>query len=126
MNQYFFLFCPLNISLGGLNDLYLNIETIQNELLKSPKLTGQWEKKLRDIEQGKYNAQVFLKEMETLVTTVVKEVKNRQSVNRFSEADMQLRKQIDTPNCPKCKTGKILKGKDRKNLRNTLKTTRET
>ncbi len=87
------------------------IETIQNELLKSPKLTGQWEKKLRDIEQGKYNAQVFLKEMETLVTTVVKEVKNRQSVNRFSEADMKVRKKIDTPNCPKCKTGKILKGK---------------
>ena len=87
------------------------IETIQNELLKSPKLTGQWEKKLRDIEQGKYNAQVFLKEMETLVTTVVKEVKNRQSVNRFSEADMKVRKKIDTPNCPKCNTGKILKGK---------------
>ena len=87
------------------------IETIQNELLKSPKLTGQWEKKLRDIEQGKYNAQVFLKEMETLVTTVVKEVKNRQSVNRFSEAYMKVRKKIDTPNCPKCKTGKILKGK---------------
>ena len=87
------------------------IDTIQNELLKSPKLTGQWEKKLRDIEQGKYNAQVFLKEMETLVTTVVKEVKNRQSVNRFSEADMKVRKKIDTPNCPKCNTGKILKGK---------------
>ncbi|PDH47583.1 MAG: hypothetical protein CND86_03535, partial [Bacteroidetes bacterium MED-G21] len=63
------------------------------------------------IEQGKYNAQVFLKEMETLVTTVVKEVKNRQSVNRFSEADIKVRKKIDTPNCPKCKTGKILKGK---------------
>ena len=87
------------------------IDTIQNELLKSPKLTGQWEKKLRDIEQGKYNAQVFLKEMEALVTTVVKEVKNRQSVNRFSEADMKVRKKIDTPNCPKCNTGKILKGK---------------
>jgi len=87
------------------------IDTIQNELLKSPKLTGQWEKKLRDIEQGKYNAQVFLKEMENLVTTVVKEVKNRQSVNRFSEADMKVRKKIDTPNCPKCNTGKILKGK---------------
>ena len=87
------------------------IDTIQNELLKSPKLTGQWEKKLRDIEQGKYNAQVFLKEMETLVTTVVKEVKNRQSVNRFSEAYIKVRKKIDTPNCPKCKTGKILKGK---------------
>ena len=87
------------------------IDTIQNELLKSPKLTGQWEKKLRDIEQGKYNAQVFLKEMEALVTTVVKEVKNLQSVNRFSEADMKVHEKIVTPNCPKCETGKILKGK---------------
>ena len=83
------------------------IDTIQNELLKSPKLTGQWEKKLRDIEQGKYNAQVFLKEMEALVTTLVKEVKNQQSVNRFSEADMKVRKKIDTPNCPKCKLEKF-------------------
>lgn len=87
------------------------IDTIQNELLKSPKLTGQWEKKLRDIEQGNYNAQVFLKEMEGLVTKVVKDVKNRQSVNRFSTSDMKVRKKIDTPTCPKCKTGNILKGK---------------
>jgi len=87
------------------------IDTIQNELLKSPKLTGQWEKKLRDIEQGAYDAKVFLKEMEALVSTVVKDVKNRQSVSRFSEADMKLRKKIETPTCPKCKTGKILKGK---------------
>lgn len=87
------------------------IDTIQNELLKSPKLTGQWEKKLRDIEQGNYNAQVFLKEMEGLVTKVVKDVKNQQSVNRFSTADMKVRKKIDTPTCPKCKTGNILKGK---------------
>jgi DNA topoisomerase-3 len=87
------------------------IDTIQNELLKSPKLTGQWEKKLRDIEQGTYDAKVFLKEMEALVITIVKDVKNRQSVSRFSEADMKLRKKIETPTCPKCKTGKILKGK---------------
>jgi DNA topoisomerase-3 len=87
------------------------IDTIQNELLKSPKLTGQWEKKLRDIEQGTYDAKVFLKEMETLVSTVVKDVKNRQSVSRFNKADMKLSKNVETPTCPKCKTGKILKGK---------------
>jgi len=87
------------------------IDTIQNELLKSPKLTGQWEKKLRDIEQGTYDPTVFLKEMEALVSTVVKDVKNRQSVNRFSEADMKLQKKVETPSCPKCKTGGILKGK---------------
>lgn len=87
------------------------IDTIQNELLKSPKLTGQWEKKLRDIEQGNYDAKVFLKEMEGLVSTVVKDVKTRQSVNRFSEADTKLQKKEVTPTCPKCKNGSILKGK---------------
>lgn len=87
------------------------IDTIQNELLKSPKLTGQWEKKLRDIEQGNYDYKVFLKEMESLVSTVVKDVKNRQSVSRFSEADTKLQKKVAAPSCPKCKTGKMLKGK---------------
>lgn len=68
-------------------------------------------KKLRDIEQGKYNAQVFLKEMEALVKTIVKKEKNRQSVNRFSEDDMKVRKKIYTPKCTECETGKILKVK---------------
>ena len=31
------------------------IDTIQNDLLKSAELTGQWEKKLRMIEEGTYN-----------------------------------------------------------------------
>jgi len=87
------------------------IDTIQNELLKSPKLTGQWEKKLRDIEQGTYDPKVFLKEMENLVSTVVNDVKNRQSVNRFSEADAKLQRKVEIPSCPKCTIGKILKGK---------------
>jgi DNA topoisomerase-3 len=87
------------------------IDTIQNELLKSPKLTGQWEKKLRDIEQGTYDYKVFLKEMEALVTTVVKDVKNRQSVNRFREVDVKIKKQTAATICPKCKQGTILKGK---------------
>ena len=87
------------------------IDTIQNELLKSPKLTGQWEKKLRDIEQGTYDYKVFLKEMEALVTTVVKDVKNRQSVSRFRETDSKIIKNTLLPVCPKCKTGQILKGK---------------
>ena len=87
------------------------IDTIQNELLKSPKLTGQWEKKLRDIEQGSYDYKVFLKEMEALVTTVVKDVKNRQSVSRFSEASAKIKKITPLPICPKCNEGQILKGK---------------
>lgn len=88
------------------------IDTIQNELLKSPKLTGQWEKKLRDIEQGVYDANIFLKEMEGLVSTVVKDVKNQSSVNRFKEADQKFRKKEELVRCPKCISGTIIKGKN--------------
>ena len=87
------------------------IDTIQNELLKSPKLTGQWEKKLRDIEQGNYDPKVFLKEMEALVANVVKDVKNRQSVSRFREVDVKIKKLTAATICPECKQGTILKGK---------------
>ena len=33
------------------------IDTIEDELLKVPKLTGEWEQKLRKIEKGEYEAQ---------------------------------------------------------------------
>jgi DNA topoisomerase-3 len=58
------------------------IETIQNELLKSVELTGQWEKKLRLIENGEYDVKLFLEEMKTMVSEVVQEVKqeNRQLI----------------------------------------------
>lgn len=50
------------------------ISLIRNELLKSAELTGQWEKKLRDIEKREYNAQEFINEMKALVTEVVNDV----------------------------------------------------
>ena len=50
------------------------IALIRNELLKSAELTGQWEKKLRDIEKREYNAQEFINEMKGLVTEVVNDV----------------------------------------------------
>ena len=50
------------------------IALIRNELLKSAELTGQWEKKLRDIEKREYNAQEFINEMKGLVTQVVNDV----------------------------------------------------
>ena len=43
------------------------IDTIQNELLKSAELTGTWEKQLKDIEKGDYNASLFIKNMKQLV-----------------------------------------------------------
>ena len=50
------------------------IDTIRNELLKSCELTGIWEKKLRDIEHGKYDAALFIKELKEQVTTIVHDV----------------------------------------------------
>ena len=47
------------------------INTIQEELLKSAELTGLWEKKLRQIERGTYEARTFLEELKLMVHQVV-------------------------------------------------------
>ena len=44
------------------------ISLIREDLLKSAELTGIWEKKLREIEQHKYEARQFLDEMKQMVT----------------------------------------------------------
>ena len=56
---------PTGIELIGL---------IRNELLKSAELTGQWEKKLRDIEKRQYEAKVFIEELKVMLGEVVKDV----------------------------------------------------
>ena len=48
------------------------IDTIHEELLKSPELTGQWEHKLRGIEQGSYEAAAFLTELKEMVARIVR------------------------------------------------------
>ena len=50
------------------------IATIKNELLKSAELTGQWEKKLRDIEKRQYEAKTFIEELKVMLTSVVNDV----------------------------------------------------
>ncbi len=52
------------------------IATINEELLKSAKLTGIWENKLRRIEMGDYSARQFLDELKSLITKIVSDVKN--------------------------------------------------
>lgn len=47
------------------------IATIHEELLKSAELTGMWEKKLRMIESGTYQASAFLDELKSMVRTIV-------------------------------------------------------
>ncbi len=50
------------------------IGVIQEELLKSAELTGQWEKKLRDIEAHKYSATQFIDELKQMTLQVVQSV----------------------------------------------------
>ncbi len=51
------------------------IAVIKNELLKSPELTGQWEKKLRYIEKKQYNPTKFVNEMKSMISQIVHEVR---------------------------------------------------
>jgi DNA topoisomerase-3 len=50
------------------------INTIHEKLLTSVELTGQWEKKLRDIEHHKYDAQTFINELKVQVSRIVYDV----------------------------------------------------
>lgn len=55
------------------------INIIQVELLKSAELTGLWEKKLRQIEKGTYEARTFMEELKQLVHEIVIRVLSDQS-----------------------------------------------
>ena len=59
------------------------IGTIRNELLKSAELTGQWEKKLRDIEKRQYEAKTFIEELKAMLGEVVRDVLSDNSVSRI-------------------------------------------
>ena len=52
------------------------IDTIENPLLKSAELTGQWEKKIRLIELGDYNTTYFINEMKKMTSDLVTEVRS--------------------------------------------------
>ncbi len=97
------------------------IDTIKNDLLKSPELTGQWEKKLRDIEKGDYQASQFKDEMFRMVTDLCHEVKYDRESSKIelakepskSSKAKRTRKKVDVSEltCPKCNKGSILTGK---------------
>jgi DNA topoisomerase-3 len=97
------------------------IDTIQNELLKSAELTGTWEKQLKDIERGAYSVNRFISNMKKMVEHLVYEVRSETkranisytSSNKQKEQKNQARKVkgISLKVCPKCKQGKLLKGK---------------
>ena len=73
------------------------IHTIISPLLKSAELTGLWEKKLREIERGDFQAQQFLDELKQMTAEVVYEVK-------ADKAGMR---------CPICGKGMIIRGRTR-------------
>ena len=101
------------------------IATINEELLKSAKLTGLWENKLRRIERGEYSPSAFIDELKTLIRDIVMNVLNDNSLRRINveqenkpEKKSQ-KKRASSPRitkleqiiCPKCGKGHILKGK---------------
>lgn len=96
------------------------IGLIQNQLLKSAELTGQWEKQLKEIEDGSYSPVQFIHEMKKMVYELVVEVKKEPSAvlanpnqekTKKSKAKPKSASANDDLSCPKCKQGKLLKGK---------------
>ncbi|NCB69673.1 MAG: DNA topoisomerase III [Bacteroidia bacterium] len=85
------------------------ILTIQEELLKSAELTGLWERKLRQIEKGEYEARAFLDELKEMVRTIVLNVKtdNRTLGQVMAQPVVHPVQEV----CPLCGKGVILKGK---------------
>ncbi|MBP6610482.1 MAG: DNA topoisomerase 3 [Paludibacter sp.] len=91
------------------------ILTISEELLKSAELTGLWEKKLRQVEKGTYQAKDFLDELKEMVREVVFNVKseNRSQatiIQQMAAATASI-DHIAGSKCPECGAGTLLKGK---------------
>ena len=99
------------------------IDTIDDELLKSPELTGEWEFKLRKIERGEYDAGAFKNELIEMVTALTKKVINQKS-KVFSHAEEMVINEVkesvprkstiiiwENETCPKCKEIQLMKGK---------------
>jgi len=96
------------------------IDIIQSEQLKSAELTGQWEKQLKEIEKGTFNAGTFIKNMKKMVDNLVYEVRSEKitaNIYHTETAKPAVKKNtvisggISSEKCPKCKKGNMLKGK---------------
>lgn len=92
------------------------IDLIHEELLKSPELTGIWEKKLRDIEHQKYDATQFIDELKQQVTDIVNEVMHDTTNRRVTVlTDAELKKvkspKAETASKPKAAKAKTTKAK---------------
>ena len=106
------------------------IGTIKNQLLTSAELTGQWEKRLKEIELGAYSPKPFIQDMKQMVEELVTEVRMEKNVKRFSAAANSNTSKSSKPKrsskkstksskssasmkCPQCNQGTVVKGKTR-------------
>ncbi len=94
------------------------IDTIRNKLLISAELTGRWEKQLKEIEKGAFNAATFIKNMKYMVEQLVYEVRMEKVhanisyiTTKKTKKEVKRTKEITSERCPKCQKGTILKGK---------------
>ena len=102
------------------------IATINEELLKSAKLTGLWENKLRRIERGEYKAADFIAELKSMVEEIVinvlsdnssrkieiiEEEKKSSRAKSKSQGERKRITKFEQITCPKCGKGHILKGR---------------
>lgn len=112
------------------------IASINEELLKSAKLTGLWENKLRRIERGEYSAAEFIQELKVLINQIVINVLSDNSRSKIfvdnapkktggDDTGDGVKVNSDKPTkpraprtrkfeqieCPICNQGHILKGK---------------
>lgn len=109
------------------------IATISDELLKSAKLTGLWENKLRRIERGEYSAHEFIDELKQQINEIVLNVLNDNTSRRITiepdnkKSETRTRRKTEAADttkktrtavvrkfeqivCPKCGRGHIVKG----------------
>ncbi|MDN5481266.1 MAG: DNA topoisomerase, partial [Chryseobacterium sp.] len=101
------------------------IDTIEDELLKSPELTGEWESKLRKIESGEYEANQFKEELIQMVTELTEKVvygkgkvitlyEEKEEVKEKKKREPAVKKELQSweeTQCPKCKEHHLIKGK---------------
>ena len=68
------------------------IRLIKEDLLKSAKLTGIWENRLRQIEQEKYEANEFISQLKQMISEIVISVLSDNSNRRISAPDIENKK----------------------------------
>lgn len=96
------------------------LAVIEAKMLKSPELTGKWEKKLRDIEHGTFTLEAFMDELQAQLVSIIKEVKADTSGKKiFAQAEepaktsarrSSTKKAKVGDRCPICGKGYVRKG----------------